>query len=320
MIIVLGDLLADYSLRVPNISASPQDLHLVSYLELGPGGATNVAIMAARFGLEVECMGEVGDDLFGEIVIESLEREGIDTSYIIVTAGARTPVANVLVDDRGEPAYLGFPGSLQLDTLPETWRPPLQEAEALFTDGWAEHEGAPNLILEAFQVAQKAGAPIFFDPGPGNPRVDNSWHQEAIARTTVLLVTEEEAQRLTGIQNPVGSAKALLEKGPQLVIIKRGRAGCLFMTGSAQIIIAGLPVTSLDATGAGDGFAGAVIYGHLRGLDLVSLGELANATGAAKVEKLGTGHNMPTVDEINDMLERFDRGSIRLESPKTAGR
>ncbi len=315
MIIILGDLLADYSLRVPIISSHPKDLHEVSYLELGPGGATNVAIMAARFGLEVGCMGEVGDDLFGQVVIDGLNREGIDTSNIVVTAGARTPVANVLVDDRGEPAYLGYPGSLELEHVPATWHQSLQQAEALFVDGWAEHGGAPGLILESIDLARTAGVPIFFDPGPGNPRVDNSWHREALATATVLMATEEEAIRLTGEPNPVDSARALLELGPQLVIVKRGPVGCLLLTESSLKIMVGFPVTLRDTTGAGDGFAGAVIYGYLRGLDLASLGDLANATGAAKVAKLGTGHNMPTIEEINVILERFDRGSVRLGYP-----
>ena len=77
----------------------------------------------------------------------------------------------------------------------------------------------------------------------------------------------------------------------------------------------GFPVTLRDTLGAGDGFAGAVIYGYLCSLDLVSLGDLANATGAAKVAKPGTGHNMPTIEEINVILERFDRESVRLGDP-----
>ncbi len=129
------------------------------------------------------------------------------------------------------------------------------------------------------------------------------------------MVTEEEANRLTGEPNPVDSARALLELGPQLVIVKRGSAGCLLLTESSLEIMVGFPVTLRDTTGAGDGFAGAVIYGYLRGLDLASLGDLANATGAAKVAKLGTGHNMPTIEEINVILERFDRGSVRLGYP-----
>lgn len=314
MIIVLGDILADYSIRIPSLEIHPKDLQRVSFLELGPGGACNVAIMTSRLGLDVLCAGEVGRDLFGEIVLEGLQAEGCDVSEVIVTAGGRTPVANVLVDDRGEPAYLGFAGALQIMTLQDAWRERIIEAEALYCDGWAEHKGVPGIVLSALRVARDAGIPSFFDPGPGNPEVDNSWHAAAASMATVLLATEEEAHRLSGEDDPVASAKTLLARGSDIVVVKRGMAGCFILKGDELHIAAGLPVNARDATGAGDSLAAAVIYGYLNGLELEQLGDLANATGAAKVLKLGTGHNLPTVTEINAMLERFG-SELRVPQP-----
>jgi sugar/nucleoside kinase (ribokinase family) len=60
-----------------------------------------------------------------------------------------------------------------------------------------------------------------------------------------------------------------------------------------------------DATAAGDSLDAAVIYAYLNHLPLPALGALANAAGAAKVQKLGTGHNVPTVTEIAGVLDRF---------------
>lgn len=315
MVIVLGDLLMDYSLRLPDMRMRPEDLHRVSYLELGPGGATNIAIMVARLGLRVSCMGEVGDDLFGRILRDSLLLEHIDTTFIRVTPGARTPVANVIVDESGEPAYLGYPGSLQLAKLLDRWREPIREAEALFCDGWAEHDGVPKIILEAFQEAGEADVPVFFDAGPGNPQVDNRWHEEASALSTVFLGTDREAARVTGLSDPLLAARSLLDKGVKTVILKRGVAGCLLVDESGLEIAPGYPVEALDATGAGDSFAGAVIYGYLRGLDLPALGTLANAAGAAKVQKLGTGHNMPWPAEIRKVLTRYGDGEYDFGMP-----
>lgn len=305
MVIILGDILADYAIRVEQLEIQPKDLQRVSYLALGPGGACNVAIMASHLGLPVTTLGEVGRDLFGEIVLEGLASEGIDTSRVIVTPEARTPVANVLVDERGEPAYLGFPGSLQVMSLPDEWRPIIGAAEALYADGWVDQPGQMNVILEALRTAREAGVPSFFDPGPGNPKVDNAWHEEAAALATALLATEEEARRLSGEADPVNSARALLARGSELVVIKRGMAGCFLLTADDLHIAPGLPVIARDATGAGDSLAAAIMYGHLHNFDMQSLGDLANATGAAKVLKLGTGHNMPTVTEVNAMLKRF---------------
>lgn len=315
MVVVLGDLLMDYSLRLPDMRTQPEDLHEVTYLELGPGGATNVAIMVARLGLPVRCLGEVGDDLFGRILRDSLLAEQIDTSFIRVTPGARTPVANVLVDERGEPAYLGYPGSLQLEKLPAAWQAPIQEADVLFSGGWAEHEGVPGMILQAFHLAREAGVPIFFDAGPGNPRVNNDWHFEASAMSTVVLATDREAARVTGESDPLIAARMLLDQGVQLVVLKRGVAGCLLVDAGGLEIAPGYPVEAHDATGAGDSFNGAVIYGYLKGLELPALGILANATGAAKVQKLGTGHNMPWPAEIRQVLDRYGEGDQDFDLP-----
>jgi sugar/nucleoside kinase (ribokinase family) len=82
-------------------------------------------------------------------------------------------------------------------------------------------------------------------------------------------------------------------------------------------LAAGVPVTARQASGAGDSLAAAVIYGYLHGLGLEPLGDLANATGAAKVLKLGTGHNLPTVAEVNAMLERFG-SEVRVPPPAAA--
>ncbi|HSM57515.1 MAG TPA: carbohydrate kinase family protein [Candidatus Sulfomarinibacteraceae bacterium] len=306
MYVVLGDLLADYSAHIPDLCSHPRDLQRISYLELGPGGACNVAIMARRFGLPVACLGEVGGDIFGEIVLDGLRREGVDVSNIVVNEAAHTPVATVLVDERGEPAYLGYRGTLQMIALPDDWRPVIEQADGLFSDGWIEYQEVADIILEAFRVAQNAGVPVFFDPGPGNPDIDNEWHREAALLASVLLATEEEAKRLSGERDPVASARALLQGGTGTVIIKRGAAGAFLLSDGDFEIAPGLPVEALDTTGAGDSFAGAVLYGCRQNLNLEMLGILGNATGAAKVQKQGTGHNMPTMDEVQVMLERFD--------------
>ena len=312
MIVVLGDLIADFSLRIGAFPVAAGSMQRVEYLELGPGGACNTAIAAARLGLAVCALGEVGDDRFGAIVSSGLKREGVEVGRLRVVAGGETPVAGVLVDARGEPAYLGYPGTLRQAELPPEWAETIDAAQALFADGWADHSENGALVLQALERAQRAGRPVFFDPGPGNPAVASGWHVQAAARSTVVLATEEEARRLTGLRDPIESARALLALGPELVVLKRGVAGCVLVRADAMHIAPGLPVDARDATGAGDSLAAAVIYGHLRGLALADLGTLANATGAAKVEKLGTGHNVPTRAEVRVMLRRFGGDAQRL--------
>jgi len=315
MIVVLGDLVADLVVRIPSFPITAAQLQRVEYLSLGPGGAGNVAIMAARLGLSVAVLGEVGDDHFGEIALEGLKAEGIDISGVVVTRGGETPVAGVIVDRSGEPAYLGYPGRPSIRSLPMEWKARLTAAEAVFADGWVDDDGIPGLILEGMRVAAAAGVPCFFDPGPGNPLHDLSWHREAGALARVLLATEEEAVRLGGLADPFESARELLRRGSKMVMLKRGAAGCAILRGEEMQVSPGFPVESRDATGAGDSLDAAVIYGFLRGLSLEELGALANAAGAAKVMKLGTGRNLPTRAEVQAMLDRFGVATPRVIPP-----
>lgn len=318
MIQILGDLIADISMRLPSFPVQAKDIHRLSYMEVGPGGSCNVAIMAARFGLEVGALGEVGDDGFGLVVREGLRREGVDVENLIVTPGAKTPVAGVVVDRAGEPAYLGHPGSLQVNSFMDRWSEPIKQADALFADGWAEYDFIPAMLLAGFDVAKAAGVPVYFDPGPGNPEIDNAWVVQAIARANVVMLNRGEGERITGENEEEAIVQALLSQGVEVVLLKLGAEGLLLARGDERHQVPGLDVPSRDATGAGDSLAGAVLYGMQRGLELPHLGLLANATGAAKVQKLGTGHNMPTIEEIGLVLENngHDPAQFLLNLPE----
>lgn len=313
-VVVIADLIADLAMHIPAFPVQATDLTRVTYLQLGPGGACNTAIMAARLGLPVMCMGELGYDAFGEAVLEGLQSEKIDCDHIIVSPAVRTPVAGVIVDSRGEPAYLGYRGELRLSALPAPWCTEIRGACALFADGWAENEGVGQLVLEAFQEAAAAGVPTFFDPGPGNPALDNGWHTEVVRLAHVVLANEKEAMRLTGAADALSAGQALIASGVKLAVVKRDVAGCLLVTPDKFEIAPGYPVPAIDATGAGDSLAAGVIFGHLNGLDLDRLGVLANAVGAAKVQKRGTGLNVPTRAEVLAVLQRFGEDGRILDA------
>lgn len=306
MVYTLGNLLVDILMYIEEFPVEAQALQGVTHVDIGPGGACNVAIMAARFGLPVATLGEVGDDYFGQIVLGGLAKEGVSTAHVFTNRQGATPVAGVLVDPQSEPGYLGYAGRQTLQSLPESWREVLQEAQGLFVDGWIEYERMAGLVLDALDTARKAGVQTFFDPGPGNPRQDNGWHADAAALATVVLATEAELSKLTGKKRSDQGAKKLLAGGSSLIVVKRGAEGCVLYTQDRKLEVPGLPLKTVDATGAGDSLAGAVIYGCINGLTLDALGTLANATGGAKVLKIGTGHQVPTTAEVRAVLDQFE--------------
>jgi sugar/nucleoside kinase (ribokinase family) len=160
------------------------------------------------------------------------------------------------------------------------------------------------MAVDILRRCRLNGIPTFFDPGPGNPALDNAWHRQAMAAAQVVLVNEAEAERLTGLADPRAAAPALLSLGPEWAIVKLGGRGCIVQSGAEQVESPAFQVPLVDATGAGDSFAAAVIDGFLRGLPPKDVAVVANATGAAKVQKRGTGRQMPTRDEIRTVLLR----------------
>lgn len=300
---VLGDLIADISMRLPHFPVKAKDIHRLSYMEVGPGGACNVAIMASRFGLDVGALGEVGDDGFGLVVREGLKREGVNIKNLRVTVDADTPVAGVVVDRASEPGYLGYPGTLKVREFQKEWGEAVQKSKALFADGWAEYPETPSVLMRGFELAREAGVMTFFDPGPGNPDVDNAWQRDVVGLSRVVLLNRAEARRVTEEYQDNDMVKALQGMGAEIILLKRGAEGLLLVHGDKRVDVPGFSIKPRDATGAGDSLAGATIYGVLHDMPLEKLAVLANATGAAKVQKLGTGHNMPTLQEIAKVLE-----------------
>ena len=108
-------------LRVEHLPIAAKDLQAAAYVSLGPGGAGNVAIMARRLGLAATCLGEIGNDLFGDLLLSGLRLESVGTDAIVRSAEGKTPVAAVLVDASAEPAYVGYAGAQRLASAPEPW-------------------------------------------------------------------------------------------------------------------------------------------------------------------------------------------------------
>lgn len=123
--------------------------------------------------------------------------------------------------------------------------------------------------------------------------------------TQVILLTEAEMPLVTGGLWGSEGIEALLASGPSMVVLKQGVKGCTVYTRTEMIVSPGFPVPLRDTTAAGDSFAAAFVYGYLRGWPLERVAAFANATGAAKVQKVGSGRQVPTAEEVRQVLRAF---------------
>lgn len=289
--ITLGDLIADLYLGIERLPVEAAQHQTVSHFDLGPGGAGNALVAAARLDTPTIALGSLGDDWIGERVLHHLRFEGVDVSQVLSMSDASTATAVVLRAESGGHVFLGRYGTHGPKALPARWTQVLQSAGVVLVDGWSYFHDEPHVIRAGAEMAALAGVPVLFDPGPQVAALDREWLNAMLSCAKVLLMTEEEKDRV-GFQNRRGLTH----------IIKHGASGCVITTEGQTIDCPGYAVEVRDTTAAGDCFAAAVGWGMLRGLPWDLIGAVANAAGAAKVRKLGTALATPTREEVVAVL------------------
>ncbi|MDP2343731.1 MAG: carbohydrate kinase [Deltaproteobacteria bacterium] len=307
-VVVFGEVLCDLFAPTSGlIAAAP---HLVPRL----GGApANVAVQLARLGVPTSLITATGADPFGVRLHDELKREGVDTSALATRPLRRTGVTLVEVDDDGERRFYGFrenSADLSLDVA-DTERPAAKKAmrgaAILHTGTVSLRSPSSRRATRALQkTARAGGALVSLDvnlrPGmfPSLPillRLANA----AIGAADVVKATREEAQALCGKRS---SDKVLVEgllaRGPRLVLLTFGDEGCLLATRKSSVRLRPVHDTrTVDATGAGDAFVGAVLawlfkrqttrvqLDALRVDELKDMGLEAGIAGAAVVTAMG---------------------------------
>jgi sugar/nucleoside kinase (ribokinase family) len=308
-ILTYGDLVADALLSIPSLPLLPNREQIAHSMHTEPGGMGNFLIMASRLGGAVAPMGILGDDPYGRMILASLGAEGVDTTALTVIPGEQTTLILVFVSDAGEHTFLGVLGTARggqeiLHAAAEQVR----GARAFYTNGYAFLETEPaQLVTLTMRRARAEAVLVGFDPGPQVQFLERGLMQSAAAAANVLFATAEEAEMLAGEADPERAAAALLAWGPELVVIKRGVAGCLIASREGRLELPGFPVEVRDTAGAGDAFDAAFLLAHIRGLGLREAGNLANAVGALAVTRIGGGTRLPGKAEVDALLAKHGK-------------
>ncbi|MFZ6025810.1 MAG: carbohydrate kinase family protein [Bacteroidota bacterium] len=272
-----------------------------------PGGApTNVAAAIAVLGGNVELAAKVGNDPFGKHLIEVMQDFGVSTRWMFQDDDSFTTFAFVSLMLDGERDFIFNRGADGLLNRDETEAIPLDEVSII-------HFGSatgflPGPLQAAYQsMLQKAllqnNIFISFDPNyrhllfPNDKQtfIDQSWN--FLQSCHFFKLSDEEAMLITGTHAVTDAAAILLEKTNAVFTITLGKEGTLLGFKGNTYTIASIPVQPVDTTGAGDAFAGAVLYQlHNKTLDQIlalsannwqQIIHNANKAGARTCEYMG---------------------------------
>ena len=260
---------------------------------LMPGGsAANVAVWASRCGMPTTFVGKIGRDRMGQMAVENLDNEGVHAHLISSDAHLTGSVA-VFVDHTGERSMVSGHGADFFLLPSELPVPVITGASHLHLTAWSFFTDPPrSASRRAAKLAQDAGATLSFDPGSfqmiGDMGVDTFLEVTSDLGIDVFLPNKEEGAMLTGETEPHAIAAALAERYPgALIMLKLDADGALvFEDGEATHIP---PATNnlVDATGAGDSFAGSFLAKYLSGSTAVEAAIYATSIAAWVIEHPG---------------------------------
>ncbi len=302
--LVAGDINLDLMARIPRFTGLGGD-YLAPALMLQCGGVgLNTAMALARWRAPVRLLGATGKDWFGDYMLSRARRRGVDVSFVQRTSAALTGLLLVVVSRGQQRTFFGSRGA----NSRFAWRPEnrrwLEGAASLHLVGYCFLSPTAARTARALVAeARRRRLPVSLDVGVGPARLARQAILRVARHVDILFVSHEEATTLTRRRNPRAALRALERAGAGRVVIKMGRAGCLYRENGRLRRAPAFAVRCVDTTGCGDAFTAAFLAGWMRGWPLEEAALGANAAGAAAATVVGAGENMPGRREVRRVLK-----------------
>ncbi len=298
-LLVIGSVNMDLVVRVDHVPVPGENVRGEA-LEMIPGGkGANQAVACARHGAETAFLARVGDDPFGRRLVDELAAAGVRTDAVETVTGWASGAAMILIEAGGENAIVITPGAngrLGPDDV-DAARPLLAAADAVVL----QLEIPAETVGRAVRLAREVGTLTVVDAGPPRLPVD-----AAVLEADVLTPNEAEAAALLGVEpgtcSPQDLARALLDRGPGVVVVKAGAQGAVVAEKGRTEHVPAFRIDPVDTTAAGDAFTAALAVAVVEGTDLVAAARRANAAGALAATRLGAQPSMPTAEEVAAFL------------------
>lgn len=299
-IVSIGEAMIEFNQRRPN---APE------FLQGFGGDTSNAIIAAARQGARTAYVTRLGADAFGDRLIDLWKTEGVGTDAVIRDPHAPTAVYFVTHGASGHAFSYLRAGSAASRMVPgELPAALIRGAKFLHVSGISQaiSASACDTVFAAIGLARAAGCQVVYD---SNLRLQ-LWPLErarAIIRATValsdlFLPSLEDAELFTGLAGRDAIIDWCLAAGAPAVVLKLGRDGAIFATPQGRTHVPGRSVDAVDATGAGDCFAGALLARLAAGDALPGAVTYANAAAALTTTGFGAVAPIPRPAEVRAFM------------------
>lgn len=299
-IVAMGEAMVEFNQTTPG---QP------TFLQGFGGDTSNAIVAAARAGARTGYVTAVGDDSFGRDLLRLWRESQVDTAQAAIDTVAPTGIYFVTHGPAGhEFTYRRAGSAAAVMTLNAVQREAIASTKILHLSGisLAISAQAQAQCLEAIGIAKAAGAQISFD---SNLRL-KLWSLEdaraamlaVIAQADIFLPSLDDMTLLCGQSDPQAIVAWSHQQGAKSVALKLGAQGVLLSHHGQLTRIAAHPVQAVDATGAGDCFAGNLLARLCAGDPLAQAARYANAAAALAVQGYGAVAPLPRPEAVWALL------------------
>ncbi|MGB5712839.1 MAG: ribokinase [Waterburya sp.] len=302
-VVVFGSINLDLVVEVAHLPVKGETVIGDRFYAAAGGKAANQAVAIAKLGAKVSLVGQIGDDNFGETLIEGLQAAGVNTDGITVNPHTYSGIASIVVDQEGANTIACAAGANNLvrEKELEQFKKILPQAKIALLE-----LGIPiATVLNAARLAKAHDCLLILDPAP----VIANLPEELYSLIDIITPNEIEASQLVGftvdgVTTARQAASFIHQMGVKHVIITLGSQGSLYSNPQESCWVKPIPVPVVDTVAAGDAFNGALAVALASGKTLEEALQWATVGGALAVTKTGAQSSLPNKDSFQQLLSK----------------
>lgn len=280
-------------------------------MEMHSGGcAVNTANALGKMGIATAVIGKTGQDVYRDFLIKDMQSNNVDTSGVIGDPDVSTSFTFVMVPSDGQRRFIHTPAANSAFSYDDVdfgivSRSKILHVAGTFLMKLLDGEQTARML----EQARSLGVITSLDTAY-NDRLED-WDavmQPCYPHLDYFLPSIEEAEKLSGLDDPKQMARFFKERGCGVVGIKMGSRGSYILSDDLEIEIPIFPVEVVDTSGAGDAFVAGFLAGVSKGWDLEDCARFGNAVASFCVQSIGTTTGICSFEEMREFQLSSDRG------------
>lgn len=284
----------------------PGQTILGNNFSLVPGGkGANQAYALGKLGTDVSIMGIVGNDQYGNILLDNLKSVNVNTDAVIKMENSNTGCAFINVDKNGENSIVVVSGANKKITkeMIDKNIHKIEEADIIVM----QLEISIEIVAYIAKLAKQMNKIVILDPAPAIADLP----EDLLKNIDIIKPNETEIEIISGIktitnEDIINAANKLIDKGVKNVIVTLGEKGSVLVNNNNVKYFNTIKVKAVDTTAAGDCFTAGLTKSLIDGKSIDEAIEFAHIVSSIAVTKKGAQTSIPDQNEIQMFINNLE--------------